>query len=472
MAINVGDAVVKLGLDKTQFNQGMNQVATETEKSAKRMQNGMRIAAVAITAVGVAGLKLVADAKKLNAQLGQIALTTGSTTAEMRDLALELSNVTFRLNSVLNTLALLAQAGVITEEDLKAHANAFDALGDAIGLSAEVVAETLIPAYQFFGKELPRTAKELDIFTWLQHKSILGFKDLAPVMGYVAAYGQDLDLTFEDLISTMVILSEQGAKGADITRMFRTAITQAANEGISLNEALGITNEKLTEYNERIGVECVEMTQAYADVANEQYGIMDKLKSSWEDLTLKMGSMLEPLEPVFALFTALGPVLLALSITTIPQLVANLKTSILWLGKWVIMAGKAVVANAALAAAKIWAWAGGIPFAGIAIAIAGTVALAASIIAVRNKVMAMAEGGIVTQPTRALIGEAGPEAVIPLSKMGMGTKEIHLHIGNYLGDEMSRHQLMRDLKKLIQEDDRRNAFGQVNTGYYFGRSSR
>ena len=32
----------------------------------------------------------------------------------------------------------------------------------------------------------------------------------------------------------------------------------------------------------------------------------------------------------------------------------------------------------------------------------------------------MAEGGIVTGPTRALIGESGPEAVIPLSKMGGG----------------------------------------------------
>jgi hypothetical protein len=30
----------------------------------------------------------------------------------------------------------------------------------------------------------------------------------------------------------------------------------------------------------------------------------------------------------------------------------------------------------------------------------------------------LAEGGIVTGPTLAMIGEAGPEAVIPLSKMG------------------------------------------------------
>jgi hypothetical protein len=32
---------------------------------------------------------------------------------------------------------------------------------------------------------------------------------------------------------------------------------------------------------------------------------------------------------------------------------------------------------------------------------------------------ALAEGGIVTRPTLALIGEAGPEAVVPLGRGGM-----------------------------------------------------
>jgi hypothetical protein len=41
-----------------------------------------------------------------------------------------------------------------------------------------------------------------------------------------------------------------------------------------------------------------------------------------------------------------------------------------------------------------------------------------------NKTIKLAKGGIVTGPTNALIGEAGPEAVIPLSganSMGMGS---------------------------------------------------
>ena len=38
----------------------------------------------------------------------------------------------------------------------------------------------------------------------------------------------------------------------------------------------------------------------------------------------------------------------------------------------------------------------------------------------------LAEGGIVTEPTIALIGEAGPEAVIPLESLSSQTMEINL----------------------------------------------
>jgi hypothetical protein len=54
----------------------------------------------------------------------------------------------------------------------------------------------------------------------------------------------------------------------------------------------------------------------------------------------------------------------------------------------------------------------------------------------------MAEGGIVTSPTLALIGEAGPEAVVPLSKMGqMGGVTINVHGGdpNAVVDALRRY---------------------------------
>ena len=45
----------------------------------------------------------------------------------------------------------------------------------------------------------------------------------------------------------------------------------------------------------------------------------------------------------------------------------------------------------------------------------------------------MADGGIVTGPTLAMIGEAGPEAVIPLSQMGnMGASGVTINVAGGL----------------------------------------
>lgn len=54
----------------------------------------------------------------------------------------------------------------------------------------------------------------------------------------------------------------------------------------------------------------------------------------------------------------------------------------------------------------------GIPFVGIAIGLAAAAALVAAI----SSIAQLAEGGFVDKPTLALIGERGPEAVVPLDK--------------------------------------------------------
>jgi hypothetical protein len=64
---------------------------------------------------------------------------------------------------------------------------------------------------------------------------------------------------------------------------------------------------------------------------------------------------------------------------------------------------------------------------------------------------ALAQGGIVTGPQLALIGEAGPEAVIPLSKMGaMGGNTFVIQTG--VGDPVA---IGREIEKVMQRYSRR-----------------
>lgn len=65
------------------------------------------------------------------------------------------------------------------------------------------------------------------------------------------------------------------------------------------------------------------------------------------------------------------------------------------------------------AAAKTLSSYAGIPFAGLALGLTGV----AAIIAAMQSIPKFAEGGIVTSATLGVFGEAGPEAVMPLSKL-------------------------------------------------------
>jgi hypothetical protein len=55
----------------------------------------------------------------------------------------------------------------------------------------------------------------------------------------------------------------------------------------------------------------------------------------------------------------------------------------------------------------------------------------------------LAQGGIVDRPTLALIGEAGPEAVVPLSSGRMGGDTYHFHLPNYLGSPQEVAEIIR-----------------------------
>lgn len=103
-----------------------------------------------------------------------------------------------------------------------------------------------------------------------------------------------------------------------------------------------------------------------------------------------------------------------------------------------------VTISGAQAIAGIWASSGAYGLAGPAIAATLTALSAASIgaqiatIASQQYVPALAEGGIVSKPTLALIGEAGPEAVVPLKKGGVAGMTVVVQVENvYTSDDLS-----------------------------------
>ena len=69
-----------------------------------------------------------------------------------------------------------------------------------------------------------------------------------------------------------------------------------------------------------------------------------------------------------------------------------------------------------------------------------------------DRIIPFANGGIVTKPTLGLVGEAGPEAIIPLSKMGsMGGTTVNVTINGAV-DPVST---ARQIRQILEQDQRR-----------------
>ena len=73
--------------------------------------------------------------------------------------------------------------------------------------------------------------------------------------------------------------------------------------------------------------------------------------------------------------------------------------------------------------------------------------------------MPMADGGIVTKPTRALIGEAGAEAVIPLDRMGSMGATVNVNVA---GSVISEGQLQSVIQDVLYNLNRTGAVTQLS----------
>lgn len=86
---------------------------------------------------------------------------------------------------------------------------------------------------------------------------------------------------------------------------------------------------------------------------------------------------------------------------------------------------------------------------------------------------ALAKGGIVNKPTLAMIGEDGPEAVIPLSQrnnpggvgMGGGTVNVTVNASG-ITDRTDKRTLAREIGNMIQQEMARNIGGTTMRGRY------
>jgi hypothetical protein len=274
-------------------------------------QYQLAAAGAAMTAVGAGALQIVEGNQALNTSLSLTGTTLGLSRNQMQDLTIATADAGFPLSEVAATFDVLTRAGIRDTEELKNSAKAFDSLADATGGQADKLADGLVPAFKALGLEVPKTADEMDSLTWLTKNTQVGLDDFGSAMNYVAAYGQALGLSLDDMVGVMAALEAKGITGSAATRLFRSAITESKDGTVSFNDALGLTDDEIDLYKGKLG-DATGITETYADAAESTITMMDKLKEGFQEVSLKASGFLAGLEPLMTGITGVGSALVAL----------------------------------------------------------------------------------------------------------------------------------------------------------------
>ena len=263
--------VVKFGSDITGLVKGIGTASGELEKfGSSSVKSTVSYAKLGVVAAGVAtttGLAIVGltdAARETNAKLAGTAITLGTTTEAMRDLALATSDAGFPLDDTIATFDLLARAGVRGDDQLQSIAKTMDTLGDATGNSAATVTSGLIPAMNAFDIPLSNVSDHMDGLTYLTKNSTI---DLTDFLGTVSSLGPKLDsmgVSLEDTEGIMLALADVGYQGTAATKRLRSAITEleSAEKAVvqAQQDALD-TQDKLTNAKKDL----TKLEQEYAD---------------------------------------------------------------------------------------------------------------------------------------------------------------------------------------------------------------
>lgn len=197
--------------------------------------------------------------------------------------------------------------------------------------------------------------------------------------------------------------------------MKNSAVMTFTDMTSGISNTLGEWYLKFTEGLQRFGVDVKGGAKAVASgfqavFADAFAGVLDGSMTLSQAFKNVMGNM--------------GDIVKQVLVVQLAQAASKALSS---LGTWVLnvlskvgTAIAGVISQAYATLVAFYAWSGPLApvlAAGtIGVAIAGIATLANKAIQAFHGVTAMAEGGIVTGPTIALVGEAGPEAVIPLSR--------------------------------------------------------
>jgi len=293
--------------------------AKDAEKGIKKVKSGFqnmkdsivknrKAIGLGITALGVGMEALAQSQAGLTDSTRKLANATQFTEDEIRTMATSLSNATFPLEEALGLMKLGAQQGLESGEALKEYAAFWDTVGDATGLSSEALAKSGA-ALAALGIEVGNESELLGAFGLIANESTSSVKDFLDGVNRMAPELSDMGISVNEAAVILTAMErELGIVGRTARTEFKEAMEQSETGIAGVLEQLGLSESQLDTYRIKLEESTGVMGDQAAAYASTKT-VMDKLKSSFSDLTFENGALIGKASMLAPIFMAVGPIM-------------------------------------------------------------------------------------------------------------------------------------------------------------------
>lgn len=269
----------------------------------------------------------------------------GVTSGEYRDLATDISNVTFPLEDALELMETGRQQGIDSAEGLQEYATFWDTVGDATGLAGPELGKASA-GLRAVGIAAGDEQDALAAFGYVTENTTGDVSEFLHFLERTGPQLSEMGMDVDDAAGMLGILEHEfGMSGRTARQEFRKAVNESDGDLNAMMDTLGVSEEMFNEYSDAVA-NSSDVIQDNADNHAESYTTMEKLQHWMSELTYSYGPMIEAATMLVPIMLALGPAIKGVQIATSLFNATLLASPITWI----------VVGIMALVGVVIWAY--------------------------------------------------------------------------------------------------------------------
>lgn len=265
----------------------------------------------ATLALGGAALAVEALTRKQaegEKQLARVAAVTGTSKDEMRDLALELSNVTFPLDEVTGLMELATQQGLRGSDQLAEYASFWDSVADATGLSSEELAKSGA-ALKAVGIDTENARDATAAFGFITQDTSSSVQEFLEFVGRAAPDLNSMGLSVDQTAALLGAMEgELGLAGRTARSEFTTAVSESDGTLDGLLETLGLTEEQFVAYQEKVA-DSSDVIARNAEIHAESFTPLQEMQHRLSELAFQYGEQIKMLSNFTPMIAALPAII-------------------------------------------------------------------------------------------------------------------------------------------------------------------